>query len=401
MTVTDPRARGIDSARGWIVVAAAFASMFTVFGVAYSFGAFFAPMAAEFGASTAATSVVFSLTGFTYFLLGSVAGVAADRYGPRRLLLLGAVAMGLGLLLTAQVQALWVGYITYGLGVGIGVACGYVPMVATVTGWFDQRRGAALGIAVSGIGVGTVAAAPVAAALIDRHGWRTTYVIFGIAAAAILVACAAIAAPPPASDETAGNGSRLGPALRTRSFRLLYASILLLSLALFMPFVYLTPFAEANGIGTVAAAGLIGVIGAASIVGRLLIGPLADRVGHLVAFRACFLVIGASYLIWFAGASYPVLASFAVVLGVGYGGFVALSPAVIADLFGTEGLGGLIGLAYTAAAFGSLVGPPLAGVVIDAATYGSAIVIFLVFGLASWATLRYIRPASRHDQTAV
>lgn len=380
----------VDSARGWAVVGAAFAAMFTVFGVAYSFGAFFAPMAEEFGASPAATSAVFSITAFWYFVLGSVSGIAVDRCGPRRVLLVGAAAIGLGLVLTARVQALWVGYVTYGFGVGIGVACGYVPMVATVTGWFQQRRGAALGIAVSGIGVGTVASAPLAAVLIDRHGWRTTYVVFGIAAAAILVVCAAIAAPPPASGDDLTGLSHLAPKVRTRPFRLLYVAILLLSLALFMPFVYLAPFAEARQVGAVAAAGLVGVIGAASIAGRLLIGPLADRVGHLVAFRICFLTIAGSYAIWLLSDGYGLLVGFAVALGVGYGGFVALSPAVIADLFGTEGLGGLIGLSYTAAAFGTLVGPPLAGVVIDATNYRLTIAIFMMLGLAAWATLRVV-----------
>lgn len=374
------------------MVAVAFVSMFTVFGVSYSFGAFFEPMADEFGASPGATSVVFSITAFVYFLLGSVSGVAVDRYGPRRVLAVGAVAMGVGLVGTGQVQSLWVGYLTYGFGVGIGVACGYVPMVTVVSGWFEARRGAALGVAVSGIGLGTVTAAPLAAALIDRYGWRTTYVVFGIASALILVVCAALSTPPPTSLGPPTSASRLGPTMRTRPFRMLYLSTLLLSLALFVPFVFLVPFAEGNGIGKVAAAALVGVIGGASIAGRLVIGPLADRVGHLVAFRVCFLLIGASFALWLVGGAYGVLVGFAVVLGVGYGGFVALSPAVIAGLFGTDGLGGLIGLTYTAAAFGGLVGPPFAGLVIDATSYPWAIAASMALGLASWAALRTVRP---------
>lgn len=381
----------VDSIHGWVVVGAAFASMFTVFGVAYSFGVFFEPMAEEFRSSPGATSAVFSITAFTYFLLGSVSGVAVDRYGPRRVLLVGAAAMGTGLVLTSRVDALWVGYLTYGIGVGVGVACGYVPMVATVSGWFDQRRGAALGVAVSGIGLGTVAAAPVAAVLIDRYGWRTTYVIFGIVSSLVLVGCAAIATSPPRSTTGDAEVVRLGSVVRTTRFRMLYLSTLLLSLALFVPFVFLTPFAEERGIGEVGAAVLVAVIGGASIAGRLVIGPIADRVGHLVAFRVCYLLIGASFTIWLAGDAYALLVGFAIVLGVGYGGFVALSPAVIADLFGTDGLGALIGVTYTAAAFGGLIGPPLAGVVIDATSYPWAIGTSLVLGLASSAALAAVR----------
>ncbi|MFP5321785.1 MAG: MFS transporter [Acidimicrobiia bacterium] len=381
----------IDSRRGWGVVAVAFVAMYTVFGVAYSFGAFFEPMAEEFGASPGATSAVFSITAFLYFLLGSVSGVAVDRYGPRRVLLTGAVVMGGGLVLTGQVGSLWVGYLTYGFGVGIGVACGYVPMVAVVSGWFQQRRGAALGVAVSGIGFGTVATAPLAAALIDRYGWRTTYVVFGLASAAILAACAVAVRPPPTSAAMETDLRSLRDAVRTRSFRALYLSTFLLSLALFVPFVFLVPFAEDRGIGAVAAAALVGVIGGSSIAGRLVIGPLADRVGHLVAFRLCFLLIGASFALWLVGDAYAVLVAFAVVLGVGYGGFVALSPAVIAGLFGTDGLGGLIGVSYTSAALGGLIGPPIAGVVIEATSHRTAIAASMVIGLGSWAALHGVR----------
>lgn len=389
----------IDSFRGWVVVAASFAAMFTVFGVAYSFGAFFKPMAEEFGSSPGATSAVFSITAFVYFLLGSVSGVAVDRYGPRRVLVIGALTMGGGLVLTSQVHSLWVGYLTYGVGVGIGVACGYVPMVAIVSGWFERYRGAALGIAVSGIGLGTLTVAPAAAALISRHGWRTTYVLFGGVSTAVLLICATVAAAPPTASAAPMNRTQLLGIMRTRPFRLLYISILLLSLALFVPFVYLVPFAETRGIGTVAAAGLVGVIGGASILGRLVIGPVADRVGHLAAFRVCFLTIGASFLIWLFGSSYVALVLFAVALGVGYGGFVALGPAVVAGLFGTDGLGGLIGFAYTAAAFGSLVGAPLAGMLINASSYRVAITLLLLVGLSSWATLRAVRPVDSDAST--
>src|SRR5439155_12121791 len=141
-----------ESGQAWAQVGAGFLSMFTVFGVAYSFGAFLEPMAGEFGAGHGATSEVFSITAFLYFSLGVVSGPAVDRFGPRPLLLLGAAVIGAGLLLTSQVHDLWLAYVTYGLGVGIGTACGYVPMVAVVTGWFERRRSLASGLAVSGIG---------------------------------------------------------------------------------------------------------------------------------------------------------------------------------------------------------------------------------------------------------
>ncbi|MEL6985576.1 MAG: MFS transporter, partial [Actinomycetota bacterium] len=109
----------IDGAEGWLVVAATFLSTFTVFGVAYSFGSFFVPMADEFGSPRGAIALFFSITTFLYFGLGVVTGRISDRVGPRPVLLFGAACLVIGLLATSQVQSLWVGYLTYGIGVGI------------------------------------------------------------------------------------------------------------------------------------------------------------------------------------------------------------------------------------------------------------------------------------------
>lgn len=375
-------------------VGTAFVSMFVVFGVAYSFGAFFEPMAAEFGSGSGATSAVFSITAFCYFALGSVSGWATDRVGPRPVLLVGAVALGAGLVLTAQVDELWLGYLSYGLGVGVGVACGYVPMVAVVGAWFERRRGVALGVAVAGIGVGTLVVAPLAALLIDAVGWRTTFVWFGIAGAVLLIGCAAATSRPPEHD--GDTPPPLRQLLRTPAFLSLYFSTLLISLVLFVPFVFLPSFAAERGVDGVRAATLVGLIGMASVVGRLAIGALADSIGRVRTYQACFGIMAVSYAIWLVTSSYGPLVVFTVVLGVGYGGWIALSPAVVAELFGMRGLGRLIGLVYTAAAVGSLLGPPAAGLLIDATgTYRWAIAACMVAATGGFVTLLALRRPAR------
>lgn len=378
-----------DGRQGWVNVAAAFASMFTVFGVAYSFGAFFGPMAQEFDAGRSATSAVFSITAGLYFFLGVASGPAVDRYGPRPVLFTGALAMGAGLALTSIVDHLWVGYLTYGLGVGIGVACGYVPMLAVVGGWFTRKRSMALGIAVAGIGLGTLAMAPLAAALIEDFGWRPTYRILAVVSATVLIGCALVARRPPAgAPAPIGDPSPI----RSPAFAAMYVSGLFISLALFLVFIFLVPFAEENGAGKVAAAALVGVVGAASIGGRLGLGLLADRLGSVRTFRACFLVMACSYVLWLTTTSYAVLVVFAIVFGVAYGGFIALSPAVMAELFGTAGMGRVVGVLYTSAGFGALVGPPIAGLIIDrTGTYRWAIAVAMALAFVGWAVLLRLR----------
>ena len=373
----------LEGKDGWRAVAVAFTAMFTTFGVAYSFGAFLLPVSDELDAGRGATAVVFSLTTLAFFGLGGLSGPAVDRFGPRRVVLVGAVALGLGLLLTSRATSLWHAYVGHGLGVGLAVACCYVPLVAVVGGWFERRRTVAVGVAVSGIGLGTLVGAPAAAALIERVGWRDAYLVLGAAGVAVLLVCAALVRPAPVA--VGAVHVALLPRLKTRAYVLLYAGGLLLSVALFVPFVHLPAYAESRGAGAVAAAALVGVIGAASVVGRLALGAVAGRVGVVRTYQACYVLMAASFALQLADPSYARLVVFALLLGVGYGGFVALGPPLVAEIFGVQGLGSLLGVLYTSAAVGSAVGPPLAGVLIgDGDGYGTAVVASLaVAGLAT------------------
>ena len=375
-----------DSPRAWRMVAVAFAAMFTVYGVAYSFGAFFKPMAAEFGADRSRTSVVFSLTVFIWSVLGWPAGHLSDRLGPRAVLAAGALLMGTGLVLTAYIDRLWIGYLTYSVGVGIGIATAYVPMVAVVGGWFLRRRNTALGIAVAGIGCGTVLVAPLSAAMIQLIGWRDTYVALGAASTVVLLACAALVERPPVHVIPSAIDVRA--AVRTPAFRLLYLNSFLSSMALFVPFVYLPAFAHDHGASEIASAALISIIGGASVAGRLGLGAIADRMSTIRLYQACYLLLAASFALWLAGGSYLSMVVFAIAMGGGYGGFVALSPAVLAELFGVARLGTVMGILYTSGGVGALLGPPVAGLIIDyTGSYRWAIAYSLVGALASFAIL--------------
>jgi MFS family permease len=117
-------------------------------------------------------------------------------------------------------------------------------------------------------------------------------------------------------------------------------------------------------------------------------GAIGGRHGPVRLMQISFGVMAASFLLWLAaGGSFAVLVVFAVVMGVGYGGFIALAPAVAATLFGTAGLGAILGALYTAAGIGGLIGPPLAGEVIDRVSYGAAIVSAMVLTASATAVL--------------
>ena len=351
-------------------------------------------MAEEFGTGKGATALMFSITTAWYFGLGLVSGRIADRIGPRPVMLAGAVSLGVGLLATSRVDSIWVGYLTYGVGVGTAVACCYVPMVASVGGWFLRRRTVALGIAVAGIGMDTLVLAPFSQSLIDRYGWRTAYVVLGIGGTALLLLASLGAHRPPTSGPQERSDVRR--IVRLPGFAVLYGSNVLMSLALFVPFVFLKGYAEDRGVDPALAATLVGIIGGASIVGRLGLGALGGRLGPVRLMQLSFAAMTVSFLLWLAAdGSYPVLVAYAVVMGVGYGGFIALSPAVTALLCGTQNLGATLGALYTAAAIGGLLGPPLAGEVIDRVSYNAAIVLAMVLtGAATAVLLALPRPVA-------
>jgi len=387
-SIIDDPLYGLDSLKGWMAVGCAFVSMFICFGVVYSFGAIFDPMSSEFDTSSSATSAIFSITTFIFLTGGIISGMAADRFGPRPVLIFGGLTMGTGLYLTSLVNSLWVGYITYGLGVGVGVACGYVPMLAVVGGWFEKRRAAALGVAVTGVGLGTLVVAPLAASLINHYGWRQTYVIFGIASAVGLLLCGCLTPRPP-SPNGQQPGLYLRELVKMPVFGYLYFSGFFITLALFVPFVFLVSYAKTQGIDEIAAASLVGIIGGASIAGRLGFGALGDKISRIHLYQSTFIIVSFSSLIWlFSSNSFTLLILYAVLLGGGYGGFIVLSPAVAAELFGLIGLGTILGATYTAAGIGGLLGPTLAGYLIDkSGSYNSAIIAAMIFAFFGFILL--------------
>ena len=378
---------GVDSTRAWRNVAAAFVSSATTLGITYSFGAFFQSMSVEFGTTKGATAIVFGATTFTFFWLSLVTGRLVDRHGPRPLMLLAAAAMGLGLWTTSAVGSLGVGYLTYGAGVGIAAACGYVPMVAVVGGWFEQKRALAVGVSVAGIGVGTLVMSPLSARLIDAYGWRDTYRIFGVAGPVLLLVCAVLVERPPGSG--AQIRSRVGDALASPVFRRLHLSAIGFGLGLFVPFVFVVPYAKEEGVPAVRAALLVGMLGGSSVIARAGFGVLVRRFGSFRLYRMCFASHACCFLLWVvAGKSFAMLVTFVVVLGIGYGGFVALSPVVLADRLGVAGLGSMLGVFYTASGLGGLIGPPAAGAIIDATgSYRLPALLAAGFGAVGFALL--------------
>lgn len=364
---------------GWYVVAAAFGITFFGFGSAYTFSAFFAPLQHQFGATRGSVALVFSIAGFLYFGLGLLSGPLADRWGSRPVAVIGMLLTGLGLALAGIAQNLIEIYLAYGLGVGLGLGLAYVPAIGAVQRWFSKRRGLASGLAVSGIGLGTLVMLPLASLLIGVLGWRDAYFVLGALTAIGGSGLALLLENAPQDRGLNPDGDALQPevraarsadssvrdAIRSAKFVGLYAACLICSFGAFVPFVHLVPYAKDHGIPQSSAVLLVGAIGVGSTAGRFFLGTLADRLGRQQTLVLMYVGMAMGLAVWAVSTSVWSLGLFAIVYGIFYGGWVAVLPSVAMDFFGGKNVSGIIGILYTSVAVGTLVGPSAAGVAFD------------------------------------
>ena len=364
---------------GWFVVAGAFAVTLIGFGSAYTFSAFLHSLQTEFAASRGSVSLVFSLAGFLYFALGIVSGPLADRWGARLLSTLGMLLIAVGLCAASLAHTLGQVYAAYGLGVGLGVGCSYVPALGAVQRWFVKRRGFASGLAVSGIGVGTLVMPPLASFCIGALGWRHAYLVLGLVAAVVGVGAALLIENDPRGRGLAPDGEPLQSgagrelpagfsvreAIKSRRFISLYAACLICSFGIFVPFVHLIPYALDHGVPQASAVLLLGAVGVGSTAGRFFLGALADGLGRERSLLLMFVGMAGALLIWMFSTAFWGMSAFALVYGVFYGGFVAVLPALVMDYFGGRSVGAIIGVLYTSIAAGTLIGPSAAGFAFD------------------------------------
>lgn len=374
---------------GWFIVACVFVISFVTFGSAYSFSTFFESLQTEFNTSRSSISFVFALAGFIYFSLGGISGQIADRFGSRRVIIFGVIVVSISFLLASRVKTIWQIYAVYGLGIGIGIGFTYAPSISVVQRWFVKQRGLASGIAVTGIGLGTLGMPVFSAALIHWSDWRTAYLVLSILVFICGVSAAILITESPdrrglapdgaeieanaidVSEETfeAGTASireiSLRDALHSKPFWLLYAGSFSFGLGLFIPFVHLIPFANDLGLPDATAVMLFSLIGVGSTVGRFLLGSMADKLGRRSSLVIMYVGAATIFAWWLAAANVWQLAVFALVYGACYGGYVAIMPAVAADYFSGPNISGVIGMLITSVAVGNLIGPPIAGFIFD------------------------------------
>ena len=387
--------------------------MFFAYGNTYSFGVFFPALSASFGADRAETALVFSIVGGLYSTLGIISGPAADRLGTRPVCLFGIVALGIGLIYASTATALWQVYLGFGLGLAFGMGFIFAPANAGLQRWFTKKRGLASGIASTGIGVSILVLPPVSAALIEWQNWRVAMQIIGVSALIVGSLAALMMGDP--IDTKGGSASVVGAtdnqidvktyydlkaAFLSRGFLMLFFSSMICSIGFFIPFVHLVPYAIDQGFGETNGVYLLMVIGISSLTGRILLTAASDHLGRRNSMIAMYFTMALSFLLWYVAGNMTELTMFAVFYGLGSGGYVAMIAPLIAEYFGTEKIGSILGCFMPNIALGGFFGPYLTGYAYDLwGSYDIPFIVALVCGLAA-AVLALLMPARAYEAVA-
>ena len=382
---------------GFIVVAACFVVMIMVYGLNYSFGVFFKPVAADFGWNKAMTSGAYSLMAFLSGIMGIFAGRITDKYGGRMIGIICAVAMGGGFLLLSRLASLWEFYLYYSVLIGIGVGSSWPGLMVVPAKWFKARRGLMTGIVASGVGMGTLITPPIASSLIESHSWSFSYAVLGIAALVVIgiVAQFIKADPSKVGERLYGDttvaakgkahvvltGLSLGQGLRTVRFYIACAIYLCFGYCLISILIHIAPHAIEMGISPTAAAGIVSVIGGASIVSRILVAWASDKFGVKASLIFSLVLLPIALVLLQFVTSLPLLYLFAAIFGFSYGGIMALMSLVTARLFGIRSVGVLMGMVTFLYTIGGAIGPLVTGHIYDVSgTYSPA--FWLTAGIA-------------------
>jgi MFS family permease len=398
---------------GYVIVAAALLMAIVMWGARFSFGVFFSPVLEEFGWSRAATSGGFSLTWVFTGLLSIGVGRLNDRFGPRLIMTIAGFLVGLGYLFMSQLRSLWQLYFFYGL-VSVGMSAVLVPTLSTIARWFVTMRAFMTGIVLAGTGVALMVILPAANRAILNYGWRTAYVIVGVAVIVIVVIAAQFLRRDPSQvgtwpygcDRT--NSSPLGAGISGLSFREAFRThqVWLISLVYFCTYfiynillVHTIIYATEEGISSAEAVGIMAFLGGAGIAGRMFMGIFADRVGNKQT-----MVLGAGLmmvtLFWLLMArDLWMLLLFGVVFGFGHGGMATMESPIVARIFGMRSHGVILGLVFFSDTVGGATGPFLAGYLFDVTrSYRLAFFLCAILGVVNLIAIFLIRPLKNPER---
>ncbi|HEY0726241.1 MAG TPA: MFS transporter, partial [Pyrinomonadaceae bacterium] len=380
------------------VAATSFFALFAIVGLAlYGLPFYYDFMVREFGWSRTQVTSGNALSKLVVGpLFGFLAGWIVDKFGPRRLMLAGIMMGGVALIGLGSMTALWMFYLFY-LFNALGYVCaGPLPNQVLLTRWFDKTRGRAMGFAYLGIGLGGALVPLLSVWLVQKTGWHNALRILGVLIIVLALPLAYFVKENPdgevATKKTATPTAPIGWALKSKTFYLLAIGSMCSIGAVGGTNQHLKLFLSLDQhYAQVEAARVASLVLAFSLVGRLLMGWLADRYTKKYVMLLIYLLVAASIPLLFFASTPGAIYLFAIIFGIGLGGDYMIIPLMAAELFGVRVMGRLMGVILTADGVAEATVPMLVGRFRDQTasyTVGFSVLIALaLFGAVAIAFL--------------
>jgi MFS family permease len=385
----------------WVIVAAGGLLGCVAIGAMFSLPVFLRPMSQDTGWSVTGISTAMTIGFLAMAAASMVWGNLSDRFGPRPVVLTGAVALAASLALASRAESLIAFQFQFGLLIGASTAAILAPMMACVTGWFDTQRGLAVSLVSAGMGMAPMTMAPLAAWLITIHDWRTSMLIIAALTAVLMIPAALLVRRPPAL-EGGPAGMAMSESQSDMTVRQAVSSpqFIVLMLANFFccathsgPIFHTVSYAVTCGIPMIAAVSIYSIEGLAGMFGRIGFGLAGDRFGAqrilVIGLMAQAFGVLAYAFVNQLGGFYAV----AVVVGFLYAGTMPLYAVIIRENFPLKMMGTIIGGTAMAGSLGMSTGPLLGGLIYD--HFGSYALMYVGswgMGLMAMLILMSFRP---------
>lgn len=386
----------------------------------YGFSAFFIPLSDEFGWSRGALAGVFALSRLEGGFLGPIEGWMVDRFGPRKMMLLGIPLMGLGFILLSQVQSLFELYLVYIFTITLGGGLGtFSPIGAAVANWFSRLRGRALGFVMAGNAAGGGLLLPIIGWWITEYGWRHASVSAGILIFVVGIPIAFLIRhrpeqygmlPDGATSSTDDEGTRIDKeeglnttpqreaeitarqSLKTSAFWFLGASLAVRSLVTTGLTIHFVAMMVDRGFSLTAGSGLLGAVAMVSVIGRIGLPWLGDKMDKRYLMAVAYTIMGITMLGVSQVENMVAVFGLMSIYAVAYGGSIVLPIALQADYYGRYSFATVRGLLHVVQTIGMLIGPVMAGLVYDyTSSYNWAFLVFSAAGFTAAALVLCLR----------
>jgi MFS transporter, OFA family, oxalate/formate antiporter len=379
----------------------------------YVWTLFTKPLTAKFGVALSTLQVTFSLLIVLQTFFSPFQGSLVDRFGPRRLITIGAILAGLSWVLAANVGSLYALYLAYGVVGGLGTGIVYVGVVGHMVRWFPRQRGFAVGMVAAGYGMGAILTTfPISSGLASL-GLEQTLVRFGLIFAVVGALAAqglrqpkgltASAATP--SRTGAGQAQDVGPSamLREPIFWLMFVMMSMMSTSGLMVTSQMATFARDFGVADALVFGFAALPLALTVdrltngLTRPFFGWISDRYGRENTMFLAFALEAVAMALWLTLRDQPL--AFVIMSGVvffGWGEIFSLFPSTLTDTFGTARATVNYGCLYMAQGVGAIFGGPLAALMHEklgswVPVFGTAIALDIVTALLAIALLKPLR----------